>query len=295
MADDLLIKEKEFRRINKELESKTHKLLEEIDTVINNNHKNNFETEIVKFRTQSAFNFFNSEYKSAENQEIKNDRRDDFDYEEEIFSLKSENKKNQDVIIKFLKAKIKLLTGEVDILKDDLKKKCDLIRDLENNNKKISECKEKLVTQINNLKDNIGKLENNISTQQNDIQAHLNENNSLKKEIQKLNKEIKSTTQQINILDLRLNRSLEDNEKLKNSLKSSKNEERNNVNKIRKLEDHIKVITKNNERLRQELVQAFRKQSLLVDNLKKQKAYLETTRQVELTRDDFLKIIKAYV
>ncbi|CAG5092059.1 Similar to Tex9: Testis-expressed protein 9 (Mus musculus) [Cotesia congregata] len=155
MADDLLIKEKEFRRINKELESKTHKLLEEIDTVINNNHKNNFETEIVKFRTQSAFNFFNTEYK--------------------------------------------------------------------------------------------------------------------------------------------LNRSLEDNEKLKNSLKSSKNEERNNVNKIRKLEDHIKVITKNNERLRQELVQAFKKQSLLVDNLKKQKAYLETSRQVELTRDDFLKIIKAYI
>ncbi|XP_074107453.1 uncharacterized protein LOC141532820 isoform X2 [Cotesia typhae] len=294
MADDLLIKEKEFHRINKELETKTHKLLEEIDTVINNN----FETEIVKFRTQSAFNFFNSEFKSAENQEVKNDRNyfDYEDYEEDIFSLKNENKKNQDVIIiKFLKAKIKLLTGEIDILKDDLKKKCDLIRDLENNNKKTSECKEKLVTQINNLKDNIGKLENNISTQQNDIHAHLNENNSLKKEIQKLNKEIKSMTQQINILDLRLNRSLEDNDKLKTSLKSSKNEERNNVNKIRKLEDHIKVIIKNNERLRQELIQAFRKQSLLVDNLKKQKAYLETTRQVELTRDDFLKIIKAYM
>lgn len=101
--------------------------------------------------------------------------------------------------------------------------------------------------------------------------------------------------QQLNNLDLRLNRSLEDNDKLKNLIKLNKIEEKNNIDKIRKLEDSARVVVKNNERQYFEIIQAFKKQSLLIDNLKKQKAYFETNKQIQLTRDDFLKILKTYM
>ncbi|XP_057321384.1 repetitive organellar protein-like [Microplitis mediator] len=303
---DLLNKEKEFRRINRELDKKTNKLLEEIDTVVNNQTKNYFSSETLnKFQSDLSknFNYDNFDYKLyGNNDELilksdfddrqQNERRDSI-LDEDIFENK--NKKNNESIIKILKAKIKILTSELDIIKDELKKKCNVIKELENDNKKINETKDKLGTQVMTLKESINKLENTISNQQTELQTRSNENNSLKKEIQSLKKEIKNMNQQLNNLDLRLNRSLEENDKLKNVIKLNKIEEKNNIDKIRKLEDNARVAVKNNERQYFEIIQAFKKQSLLIDNLKKQKAYFETNKQIQLTRDDFLKILKTYM
>lgn len=85
--------------------------------------------------------------------------------------------------------------------------------------------------------------------------------------------------------------------------------------KLRKIQDSSKLEIKNLEKQRSELLQAFKKQSLLVDNLKKQivrtkslflylqianlnkikkskfQSYLEAAKQVQLTETEFMKLL----
>ncbi|XP_034950126.1 uncharacterized protein DDB_G0283697 [Chelonus insularis] len=328
MTDDLLNKEREFRRINKELDKKTNELFKEVELIINssNNHLTtksllstgfskfyNLSNDLNSFDSQQSFdsdsfhtrnknntpnirlkdNCSNSNINNEDKINIRNEAIPLID--DDFFSTENNSVKSNETIIKFLKAKVKVLVNDLDTVKNELKKKDNLIKDLQNENTKINESKDKLNNQIINLKSTISKLENTISTQQMELQARLNESCSLKKDIEVIKKELKHANQQISSLDLRLNRSVEDNEKLKNNIKSNKVEERSLRDKIRKLEDSERLVVKNYERQFSEILQAFRKQSLLIDNLKKQKAYLEASKQINLTREDFLKILKLEV
>ncbi|XP_011706579.1 PREDICTED: testis-expressed sequence 9 protein-like, partial [Wasmannia auropunctata] len=105
-------------------------------------------------------------------------------------------------------------------------------------------------------------------------------------------KEIRTLNQQSTNLDIRLNRSLESNEKLRNALKCSQIEEKELRNQIRKLQEDKKLAIKNLEKQRSELVQAFKKQTLLVDNLKKQNIHLMANGQISLTKEDFAKLLE---
>lgn len=136
--------------------------------------------------------------------------------------------------------------------------------------KKLDDGQIKLRNQIEMLNDTITKLDRVNSDTLSDYQALSNENTTLKKDINSLRKEIQTLNQQSTNLDVRLNRSLESNEKFRNALKCSQLEEKELRNQIRKLQEDKKLAIKHLEKQRLELVQAFKKQTLLVDNLKKQ-------------------------
>lgn len=136
------------------------------------------------------------------------------------------------------------------------------------------------------------KLENVNSDTLTNRQVLSNENIALKKDVESLKKEVKILTQQANNYDLRLNRVLESNEKLKSTLKSTQMEEKELRNQIRKLQEDKRLSIKNLEKQRSELVQAFKKQLLLVDNLKRQNMYLMASEQIRLTEGDFAKLLE---
>jgi len=110
--------------------------------------------------------------------------------------------------------------------------------------------------------------------------------------VENLKKEIRMLNQQSTNFDVRLNRSLESNEKLRSALKCSQTEEKELRSQIRKLQDDKKLAIKNLEKQRSELVQAFKKQMLLIDNLKKQNIHLMANGQISLTKEDFAKLLE---
>lgn len=85
---------------------------------------------------------------------------------------------------------------------------------------------------------------------------------------------------------------MEENVKLKNTIKLNKIEEKDLREQIRKLHDNETKILKKMDKQRNEILQAFKKQLFLIDNLKKQKAYLEASKKIELTREDFMKLLE---
>lgn len=76
-----------------------------------------------------------------------------------------------------------MLLTELQTIKDEYKKKFNYSKDLEVENKKLNETKDKLYNQVINLKETIVKLEGNNANHQSELQIRISENNSLKKVI----------------------------------------------------------------------------------------------------------------
>lgn len=292
MSDDLLAKEREFRRLNRELQQKTHDVIKEVDSVIHDS----------LFSNQSYLNFVTKDVKTTHTEDItlKTDKQSKpLDRIVEIpsenvnqISLKKDNNVGNNAIVTLLKAKIDMLYKELRAMQLEYNKKCDYSKELEMKNKKLDNIQVKLHNQIGTLNDTITKLENTNSDAVSNCQALSNENVSFKKELEGLKKEINILNQQSNNYDVRLNRSLESNEKLKNALKCRQIEEKELRNSIRKLQEDKRIAIKSLEKQRTELVQAFKKQALLIDNLKKQNMYLMASGQIRLTEEDFTKLLE---
>ncbi|CAK9796668.1 hypothetical protein ANTPLA_LOCUS921 [Anthophora plagiata] len=303
MTEDLIIKEKGFRKLNKELEQKAHDLMKKIDGVINtyNNgcsmcnskeyHANCIKKKAECSRSTKMHNENNSQISIKRNSSLPQvfnqtlkveSQKDDGD---EIF--KQRNLANKTVVNLF-KAKVDILQNELHAMQVEYKKKCDICKNLELETKRTET---KLQAEIESLKDTITKLENSNKELECQAQALNTENSILKKDLDKLQKQIKVTNQQHSNCIMRLNRSLESNDKLKNVLKFSEIEEKELKAQIRKLQEDRRSTVTNLGKQITDLVQVFRKQTLIVDNLKKQNACLVAVGQLKLTKEDFSRLL----
>ncbi|XP_012276346.1 testis-expressed protein 9 [Orussus abietinus] len=322
VSDDLLAKEKEYHRQNREIEQKAQELMREVDMVINSGTNDNSlrtpksnytnsdpplkdvarkrsdSVQITKVKPSDSFshnllirrNSIQSIVEPAPRPPTR--LKVDGDLRIDEIPPGCGDSLGTEAIIEFLKAKIRMLHTELQSIQLEYKKKCSYCKELESDSKKLDEVKGKLQNQVASLKDTILKSESTNTSLQSKIQIQATENSALRKDIEGLRKEVKLLNQQSSSYDVRLNRSLEDNEKLRNSLKFCQHEEKELREQIRKLQDDKVAAVKNLEKQRSELLQAFKKQALLIDNLKKQKTYLEASRQIQLTEEEFSKLLE---
>ncbi|XP_028046660.1 intracellular protein transport protein USO1 isoform X2 [Monomorium pharaonis] len=300
MSDDLLAKEKEFHRLNYDLQLRTRNVMKTVDSIIhvhadkslfsNTNHSfRNYEMEDAKAAySKNRAPKINRELKKSL---IKVSEIPLGESTKDTEILKDNTIGNK-AIITLLKGKIDIFYKKLQSMQLEYNNKCDYCKELEIEKKKLNNTQIKLWNQIEVLNDTITKLEHANSDTLLDYQALSNENIVLKKDLEGFQKEIRILNQQSINLDVRLNRSLESNEKLKNALRYSHTEEKELRNQIRKLQEDKKLAIKNLEKQRSELVQAFKKQTLLIDNLKKQNTHLMANGQVGLAKEDFAKLLE---
>nr|XP_034180045.1 testis-expressed protein 9 [Osmia lignaria] len=296
MTEDLLIKEKGFRQLNEELEEKAHNLMEKIDNAINtyNNglsvydpkiYRPNFINEDVTAQTEN-----NAQVSVKRNSSLPHIfAQSKVEAQEEIVNeaSKKRNLANKTVINLF-KSKIDILQNELQTIQTEYKKKSDTCKSLESENKKLEI---KLQNEVESLKGTVTKLENTNKELQCQCQALNAENLNMKKELDKLEKQIKISDQHASNYNIRLNRSLEINDKLRSALKCSQTEEKELRNQIRKLQEDKRMTVNNLGKQLSEVLQAFKKQMLIIDNLKKQNACLITIGQLKFTKEDFSRLL----
>ncbi|XP_077268820.1 testis-expressed protein 9 [Temnothorax americanus] len=297
MSDDLLAKEKEFYRLNRDLQLKTRDVMKTVDSIIH-------------ARTENLFNDANPNLERAcaksallgdtalrideqlRTSSIKVSEAPSVECIDDTEIPKKDSNVGNKAVITLLKGKIDMLYKKLQTVQLEYNDKCDYCKELEVEKKKLDDAQIKLRNQIETLNDTVAKLERVNSDTLSDYQALSNENIVLKKDLESFKKEIRTLNQQSTNLDVRLNRSLESNEKLKSALKCSQIEEKELRNQIRKLQDDKRLAVKNLEKQRSELAQAFKKQTLLIDNLKKQNIHLMANGQITLTKEDFAKLLE---
>ncbi|XP_043599024.1 dynactin, 150 kDa isoform isoform X1 [Bombus pyrosoma] len=307
MTEELLSKEKEFHQLNKELEQKASNLIAKIDSVVNTYHNGCSNLNSRKHRvnaTKEKTAYLNGiTIQNEDNSQILVKRNSSlphiFDQSVALKPKIESQKDNEDEISKqknlanktvlnFLKAKVDILQDELQTMRIEYRKQCDTCKNLESENNKIEI---KLKAEIESLKETITKLENTNKELHCQSQALNTENSILKKDLDRLQKQVKITNQQSNSCLMRLNRSLENNDKLKNALKYSEVEEKELKTQIRKLEEDRKLTASHLGKQLSELIQVFKKQMLIVDNLKKQNACLLAVGQLKLTKEDFSRLL----
>ncbi|XP_043674406.1 uncharacterized protein PFB0765w-like [Vespula pensylvanica] len=318
MSDKLLIKEKELYQLNKALEIKTRHVLEEIKSIADRRFHNNSSRQNNDLPNTIDRDKKNSEHSLNTNKVLQNITieqstvplhniiestsnlsKQNF---ENLQNQNGVNKNNETVLhegnnsenktlINFLKSKIDMLHNELKVIQVEYKNKVNDYERLESENKKLDCCKLKLHNQVTSLKETVTKLENNNSNLHDQNLASNTENLNLRKDVEGLKKEIKTLNHQLNNFDLRLNRSLEENEKLKNTIKFNHLEEKELRDQIRKLQEDKRQGIKHLEKQRLELLQAFKKQSLLIDNLKKQNAFMTAVEHMQFVEEDFSKLL----
>ena len=114
---------------------------------------------------------------------------------------------------------------------------------------------------------------------------------SIKTDFKDYKKESKVKNDSMRNSHIRLNRALEDAEKYKNLLAKYKNENKNSSQIHNK--DLVNIKNENRVLIKQknELLSAFKKQSKLIDILKKQKIHLESAHILNFTEKQFIKTL----
>lgn len=114
---------------------------------------------------------------------------------------------------------------------------------------------------------------------------------TLNREISALKKQLKEVTRLHNSLDKRFLKCQDDLEHVKKNLNNSQECERQQraVNHQQKnfFEEQIKILSKQ----RTGLLSAYKKQLLLLDNLKRQNLCLEQSKLLQLAEKDFMKVL----
>lgn len=114
---------------------------------------------------------------------------------------------------------------------------------------------------------------------------------TLNKESVALKKQLKETNRLHSTLDKRFQKSQDDLEHLKKNLANAQDAERQqravNLQQKNFFEDQIKILSKQ----RSGLISAYKRQLLLLDNLKRQNLCLEQSKLLQFAEKDFMKIL----
>ncbi|CAG9764082.1 unnamed protein product [Ceutorhynchus assimilis] len=283
MEDDLLLKEDEFYKENEKLELRTKQLLVKVNDVMK--IQDNLIKDTYKTRTEL-------------NEVIKGNKYPKKTIPEETLRLLDEAKNderlgsaNTDRILRVFKGKFIAAEADKEKLQNELRQKNEEAKKLQKENQMLKEEKEKWFLSYNSGKNTIGKLESQITNISAKLQSKETENACLKKELEHLKKQLKNGNLNFNNCEVRLTRACEENEKLKGSLKQAKEEEKDLKDGYRKQLNELTSVVKHLEKQKIELLNGFKKQTQLIDVLKKQKIHVEALKLGEMTEAEYLKIL----
>ncbi|KAG4067777.1 hypothetical protein HA402_005549 [Bradysia odoriphaga] len=202
-------------------------------------------------------------------------------------------KKNlsSDGLIKFLKSKVAILKQELEQCQQENVKNIRAYEGSVESNKKLATQIDQLTNENACLKAQVEKLQSSNNTLEAVMKQKDADLATLNKEIVVLKKQNKEVNRLHSVLDKRFLKCQEDLEHLKKNLVLSQDCERQQlaVNQQQKkfFEDQIKVMSKQ----RTGLISAYKKQLLLLDNLKRQNLCLEQSKLLQLAEKDFMKIL----
>ncbi|KAJ6641329.1 Testis-expressed protein 9, partial [Pseudolycoriella hygida] len=194
-------------------------------------------------------------------------------------------------LIKFLKSKVAILKQELEVSQQENVKNIRAYdASVESNKRSIAQI-EMLSIENDSMKIQIDKLQKSLATHEAVAKEKDTDLATLHKEIAALKKQVKETNRLHNNLDKRFLKCQDDLEHMKKNLSHSQECERQQraVNHQQKnfFEDQIKVLSKQ----RAGLISAYKKQLLLLDNLKRQNLCLEQSKLLQIAEKDFMKVL----
>ncbi|GAB1605867.1 testis-expressed protein 9-like [Argonauta hians] len=202
------------------------------------------------------------------------------------------NEVGSDAIIRFLKAKLRVVQEQVESLLKQCDKKEESISQLNQEVKQLEEERNRLqrtnanhVTQMENYKKLMEDSKLRIEGLETQTAIQRRELEEIKRTYKKENSSHKAT-------DVRLNRALEEMEKCREQLQKTKAEAKDQSCNDKKRIEQLMMENRFLEKQKNELMTGFRKQMKLIDILKKQKMHIEAAKILSFTEEEFIKAME---
>ena len=137
----------------------------------------------------------------------------------------------------------------------------------------------------------ISKLKQALEEAKNQVQNFKSECASWKKDAEDNLKEAQAAHKSNSQTEVKLKRVNEEVEKLKLALEAEKRRAKEVVDAMKEKVAFLEASNKNAEKQKQELIAGFKKQMKLIDVLKRQKLHLEGAKLLQISEEEFLKVV----
>ncbi|KAJ3251923.1 Golgin sub A member 2 [Chytriomyces hyalinus] len=192
---------------------------------------------------------------------------------------------------RLLKAKLVVVQEEMEKIVKNQGIKDSAIAMLEEKLKFFDEERSKISKKMQTLQSQIEKVTKanvDLKAKNETLEA---ERGSLKKELDAVSKSQKTVESDVNSKDLRLNRALEEVDKLKQALGKSNSDSKDKMETLKKNQHDLLNENKKLVKQKAELLGIFKKQNLLIDNLKRQKLHLEAAALLDFSEEEFVRAL----
>jgi len=201
------------------------------------------------------------------------------------------NEMNPEAVVRFLKAKLRVMQEEMDRVSNENSELVGKIKSSEMKIKEITDEKLQAQKTKTNLNNQVEKWKTLYEESKQKTSESDQEISQLKKEIDSLKRERKQMSINMNTLEVRLNRALEETEKNKAALQKAKESTKDMSEQERKRAEQVMAENKRLERQKSELMNAFKKQMKLIDILRRQKMHIEAAKMLQFTEEEFVKAL----
>ena len=140
-------------------------------------------------------------------------------------------------------------------------------------------------------KNSNGKLKRDLSKAKTELGEWKDDYHEVKKELHSTQKTLKKIEAEQQARSVRLSRALQECQKFKNNLVKATSDTKENGLESRKEKDDLIKQIKLLERQKGEILSAFKKQSQLIDVLKRQKIHAEASRLISFREEEFMKVL----
>ncbi|KAJ3065687.1 Golgin sub A member 2 [Podochytrium sp. JEL0797] len=192
---------------------------------------------------------------------------------------------------RLLKAKLVVIQEEMEKVVKNQAIKDNAISILEEKLKFFDEERMKITKNMQTLQTQIDKSNRSNTDLKARNEILETERTSMKKELDALSKERRTTENDVNSKDLRLNRALEEIEKLKHTLNKANADSKDKMENLKKNQQALLTENKKLTKQKAELFSVFKKQNLLIDNLKRQKLHLEAAALLDFSEEEFVRAL----
>ncbi|KAJ3408865.1 Golgin sub A member 2 [Chytriomyces hyalinus] len=192
---------------------------------------------------------------------------------------------------RLLKAKLVVVQEEMEKIVKNQGIKDSAIAMLEEKLKFFDEERSKISKKMQTLQSQIEKVTKanvDLKAKNETLEA---ERGSLKKELDAISKSQKTVESDVNSKDLRLNRALEEVDKLKQALGKTNSDSKDKMETLKKNQHDLLNENKKLVKQKAELLGIFKKQNLLIDNLKRQKLHLEAAALLDFSEEEFVRAL----
>lgn len=185
-----------------------------------------------------------------------------------------------------------VLQKEIDCLNNELVKKEDLNNHLHEENKKLTEEKDKCTYQLSLLKDKIRKHDKEVELLTGTLKTRDSEVNRLMKDLGSMEKKIKHEQIVYEKQKSIFLKTADENKHLKETVKKLETAHKEAEDKF------LKTLSKNNDVIvkctkeREMLIMGFRKQLELIDSLKKQNVRSKLQEEINILENEFSKLLE---